>query len=504
MAQSQASDPVEPPTAERVTVARRAFLRDFPEYASTTRIDALREVEYSRLDADGCVYLDYTGASLAADSQVREHAALLARGTYGNPHSGSPTSMASTTMVEATRRAVLDWFSAGDDYVVVFTANATGAIKLVAESFPFGPGGGLLLTADNHNSVNGMREYALARGASVAYAALTKPDLRLDRRDLTERLQTARGEAHRLVAFPAQSNFSGVKHPLDLVDEAHAAGWCVLLDAAAFVPTNRLNLAHVRPEFAAVSFYKMFGYPTGVGCLLVRRDAVNLLHRPWFAGGTVNFATVGGFAHLLAPGEAGFEDGTLNFLSIPAVQIGLVHLAAIGIETIETRVRCLTGWLLRELLALVHANGRPLVRIYGPTTCAMRGGTITMNFYDPDGHLLDYRRVEELAGERGVSLRTGCFCNPGVGEAAEGITEDDIAAAMAEMRDLSLPRFLQFITHRNGKSAGAIRVSFGLASTFDDAWAFREFATSLRDQTNLTIGEVTFDIASCRVIRDGS
>src|SRR4029453_17195741 len=106
-----------------------------------------------------------------------------------------------------------------------------------------------------------------------------------------------------LFAFPAQSNFSGVKHPLALIDQAHAAGWDVLLDAAAFVPTNRLDLSAVHPDFVAISFYKMFGYPTGVGCLIVRRLALQKLQRPWYAGGTVNFATVQGRVHVLAPGE---------------------------------------------------------------------------------------------------------------------------------------------------------------------------------------------------------
>jgi selenocysteine lyase/cysteine desulfurase len=151
-----------------------------------------------------------------------------------------------------------------------------------------------------------------------------------------------------------------------------------------------------------------------------------------------------------------------------------------------------------------HSNGRPMVRIYGPVTTAMRGGIVTLNFYDPDGHLLDYRRVEELAGQHGISLRTGCFCNPGAGETAEGITSDDVAAAMKMTSDLTLPRFLQVITHRGGKSAGAIRVSFGIASNFADAERLLAFAASLRDQTRLTMGEVTFDIESCRVIRDGS
>ncbi len=208
----------------------------------------------------------------------------------------------------------------------------------------------------------------------------------------------------------------------------------MLLDAAAFVPTNRLDLGQVSPDFVCVSFYKMFGYPTGVGCLLVRNRALAKLRRPWFAGGTVNFATVGGARHLLSPGEAGFEDGTLNYLSIAAVEIGLRHLESIGIETIQTRVRCLTDWLLAELVAMRHSNGRPMVRIYGPLTTQMRGGIVTMNFYDPAGHLLDYRRVEELAGEQRISLRTGCFCNPGAGETAEGITDEDVTAALAIRR----------------------------------------------------------------------
>ena len=490
------------------------FLIDFPEYRSTEALDVLRASEYAHLDAGAATYLDYTGACLYATSQVREHALWLSTGLFGNPHSASPASAAATTAVESTRRDVLRWFNGTRDYVAVFTQNASAAIKLVGESYPFSTGSRLLLTADNHNSVNGVRQFAQARGATVEYAGLTFPELRLDRDDVTARLARAgagepegsplRSNAPRLFAFPAQSNFSGVKHPLELVAEAHRFGWDVLLDAAAFVPTNRLDLEAVQPDFVSISFYKMFGYPTGVGCLLARRGALARLARPWFAGGTVNFATVQARAHLLSPGEAGFEDGTLNFLSIPAVAIGLEHLERAGLERIATRVACLTGWLLQELLALKHANGRSLVRIYGPMTTEMRGGVVTMNFYDPEGHLLDYRRLEELAGAQRISLRTGCFCNPGTGETAEHITEDDILAALDQSHDMSLPRFLQFITHRGGKSAGAIRVSVGIASNFADVQRFLAFAASLRDQTRLSIGETSFDIASCRIIRDGS
>jgi len=492
-------------TIEQLETARANFVERYPEYAKTAVLDQLRATDYRRLDESNQVYLDYTGGSLYAESQLERHMELMRSAVFGNPHSNNPTSTAMTHHLEQSRQYILAYFNASaQDYILVFTPNASGALKLVGESFAFAPGGRLLLTFDNHNSVNGMREFARAKGASVAYATLKVPSLRLD----LERLETMLDEADparaNLFAFPAQSNVSGVKHPLSLVEKAQQRGWSVLLDAAAFAPTNRLDLAATQPDFVAVSFYKMFGYPTGVGALLIRKAALSKLNRPWFAGGTVNFASVQGQLHVLSNGEAAFEDGTLNYLAIPAVEIGLRHLEAIGIDNITARVRCLTGWMLDELLAIRHSNGHAMVRIYGPSTTEARGGTVTLNLYDPAGHLLDYRRVEELAGEEGISLRTGCFCNPGLGEIAEGLTEEDMQAAQQLGTDVNLMSFLKLMQGRGHKSAGAIRASTGLASNFEDVWRFVQFIASFRDQTRLAIGEASFDIDSCRIIRDGS
>jgi selenocysteine lyase/cysteine desulfurase len=247
--------------------AYSAFLSAFPEYGSTSALDALRASDYSRLDAGRHAYLDYTGGGLYAEAQVREHAALLAREVCGNPHSGSLASTTTTRLVEDTRAAVLRYFNGSADYSAVFTQNATAALKLIGESYPFAPGGRYLLTVDNHNSVNGIREFARAKGAGVTYVPITTPDLRIDRGALETELAISDRSHPNLFAFPAQSNFSGVKHPLDLIEDAQSHGWDVVLDAAAFVPTNRLDLAVHKPQFVAISFSKMFGYPSGVGCV---------------------------------------------------------------------------------------------------------------------------------------------------------------------------------------------------------------------------------------------
>ncbi|MGH3189925.1 MAG: aminotransferase class V-fold PLP-dependent enzyme [Streptosporangiaceae bacterium] len=447
------------------------FAATYPDYADTARLDELRATEYGYLDAGGHTYLDYTGSGLAADAQLRAHTERLRGGCFGNPHSDNPTSLASTELIEQAREAVLRYFNAPrEEYAVIFTPNATGACRLVGEAYPFGPTSRLVLTADNHNSVNGLREFAHGRHARVRYARLS-PDLRITDQDV----DTALGRGHGLFGYPAQSNFSGVQHPLAWVGRAQAAGYDVLLDAAAFVPTNRLDLAAVKPEFVTVSWYKLFGYPTGIGTLLARRDSLAKLRRPWFSGGTIVGASVRGGWHRMVDDETAFEDGTLNFLGIPDVTTGLDWISGIGIDLIHRRVMCLTGRLLDGLAGLKHSNGAPMTCVYGPQDLAGRGATVAFNFMDEHGAVVDERAVARDTSAAGISLRTGCFCNPGAGEWAFGLTSDALRGwrGFLQRNVQTVDDYLKIIGLPSG---GAIRVSLGLASNLADVERLLDFA----------------------------
>lgn len=457
----------------RFREAEAAFLDAWPDFAATRTLDELRRTDFSRLDDAGHVYLDYTGGGLYAARQIERHTRRLLDGVYGNPHSSNPTSQAATRAVEETRRRVLSFFRAPpEEYVVVFTANASQALKLVGESYPFEAHDRLLLTFDNHNSVNGIREYDRAHGAHTEYVPVVPPQMVVEEAELERHLSDTGPGEHDLFAFPAQSNFSGVQHPLEWIGRAQERGWDVLLDAAAFVPTNRLDLSRWKPDYVALSFYKMFGYPTGVGALLARREALAKLHRPWFAGGTITVASVQADRHFMAAGEAGFEDGTLDYLNIPAVGLGLELLDSVGLDTVHRRVECLTGWLLEALGSLTHGNGRSLVRIYGPRTSGRRGGTVAFNLADASGRVIDHLRVERAANHRGISLRTGCFCNPGAGEVALGLSREKLEGCFQDA-----PGGMTFDDFRGCISpdgSGAVRVSVGLVTDFADVWALVE------------------------------
>ncbi len=460
----------------------KTLLERYPEYASTAIVDDLRVTEYSFLDEHNHIYLDYTSAGLAALSQHRAHHERLQHAAFGNPHSSNPTSRAATDLVDQARRRILQHFSASpDEYVVIFTPNATGAARLVGESYPWRRGARLVLTADNHNSLNGLRQFAQSGKSRTVYVPIADTDdLRIRDADVVAALsrkgvcaplawlgKSRSSAGHRgrgLFAYPAQSNFTGVRHPLSWIRLVQDQGYDVLLDAAAYLPTARLDLSSLKPEFVMVSWYKLFGPPTVVGCLIARKEALGRLRRPWFAGGTVQAATVGVPWHLMETDEAGFEDGTVNFLSIPDVTVGLDWMDKVGLDTVATRVRCLTGWMLERLLALEHSNGRGMIVCYGPTDVQRRGGTVCFNILDRDGAMFDERLVAAESADAGISLRTGCFCNPGAGEAALGI-KGRVLARLARARAKS---YQDFVDTLDVPAVGAIRVSLGIASVAAD------------------------------------
>jgi selenocysteine lyase/cysteine desulfurase len=318
----------------------------------TALLDDMRAHGYGRLDREHQVYLDYTGGGLYAIGQIEEHMALLRRHVYGNPHSINPTSLAMTDLVEDARHAVLRYFNASaDEYVVIFTANATGALRLIAEAYPFGDDAHLVITYDNHNSVVGIREQARARGARLTYVLLEPP--------------------------------------------------------------------------------------------------------------------------------AAFEDGTVNYLSLPAITIGLRHLERIGIDMIHTRVTCLMGWLIERLDAARHRTGMPVAVIHGLRDVQRRGATIAINLLDTDGCMVDERIIEQRAMQHHLSVRIGCFCNPGAGEAAFHVTRDTVKRAFDGEHDVTT--YDDYARVLDLPTMGSMRVSLGVASNFLDVHRFLRFIDTFVD-----------------------
>jgi molybdenum cofactor sulfurtransferase len=439
--------------------------------------NSLRKKEYTRLDKPGHVYLDYTGGNIPPQCLVDKHYRFLQEAIYGNPHSNNRASLQSEIMISEARKRVLDFFNA-TDYYCVFTANASGALQIVGECYPFSSESHFLLTVDNHNSVNGIREYCRSKGSGYTYSGMNYESLAINETELDRHLNAHPGKKNKLFAFPAQSNASGVQHSLIWIKKAQELGWDVLLDAAAFVPTSKLDLSAVSPDFVSLSFYKMFGYPTGVGCLLVKKSTFNKLKKPWFAGGNITLSAVNYPSYFLKPDHEKFENGTVNYLNIPAITYGLDFITAIGIDTINSRIKDLSSLLFSNLTVLGHDNGVPLIKLYGPADTENRGGTFSMNFLDVNGQPYSTDYIEKMANAEMISLRTGCFCNPGIDELNHSISAEQLNQYFTSRDQGDYDDMMNFL----GKMRGAVRVSIGLPTTAADIGKFIRFVKTLANK----------------------
>lgn len=438
------------------------------------------------------VYVDYAGSSLYRPELINTIMADLLSNTYANPHSQSPSSTLTSNMIEQTRHQVLEFFNTNsDEYSVVFTSGCTAALKLLAETFTFmdveesnkteTDGGCFCYLLDNHTSVQGMREIAIDKRAKVICLNTDQ----LYQADLSDAyLQSQDGNNNRgnsLFVYPAQSNFSGHRYPLDWIADVKSKkfpfqhdfsedSWFTCLDAASFVSTSHLDLQAIKPDFLAISFYKIFGYPTGLGALLVHHQSVHVLKKKYFGGGTVAVSTPQKHFHQnhSALHEA-FEDGTLPFLDIISLYHCFNSLDRLfgGISNISERTFKVAQQFHHQLSSLKHANGKPVAKIYchgnfeDPLT---QGPIVTFNVLTQNEDFIGYSVVAKMAATNNIHLRVGCFCNIGACQIHLGITTDQLIKnfqaghVCGDEKDMV-----------DGYPTGAVRISFGSSSTESDA-----------------------------------
>ncbi len=441
---------------------RNNFLNQYPEYENPV-LDELRKNQFPMLNDK--VYVDWTGAAQAPASLIKQHFDFLTNNLLGNPHSHHAPSMFAMNEVMETREAILRFFKANpDEYEVIFTKNATEAI-LILQHYMF-RGGELLLTADNHNSMNGLREIAKREGGIVRYSSIT-PELTLNEEDLTMKLSYPRNTNNKLFGFPAKSNYSGVMHDLKWVEFAQEKGWDVVLDAAAFMANNRLDLSVIKPDFIPISFYKMFGYPTGLGCLIIKKEKYAKLDKRWFSGGSILLVSV--MKDFFAPetvGYARYEDGTINFANIPAIKNGLKFVESLG--DVKPRVVSIASWLHQQLSEM-KVNGNSIA-VYNTK------GNDTVAFNIKKGEqVMDAWYFEQAASKAGIFVRTGCFCDPGANEEVFQYKIDNFEKFYNSKLLPSQMTIENLREYSGDVSIGAIRASFGYANNFDDVQKFAEF-----------------------------
>ena len=490
------------------------------------------KIEQARLKKDSSsefyhlsdqICLDHAANGVYMQSLIKEYHDKLTGlneshvNLFSNPHSNNQSGVYTGVYIDTTRQKLLQLFNTNHTkYDVVFVSNATSALKLLAESFSFKSSttsssstakpAAFAYLNDNHTSVIGLREL-ISRNNSNCNIYCVSEDLSTE--SFTNKLvlkadppQTNQNP-HNLFVYPAQSNFNGRQYSLDLITRIQMNGlnslsktneasisnenWFVCCDTASFACTNSLDLSLIEPDFLIASFYKIFGFPTGLAALIIRKNPQvkqALTNKKYFGGGTIAYASIEKSVHSFRQANTYsyhefLEDGTLSYLDVVGLNLAIDKFRALTFnqefKLIQIYLNKLNESCYNRMNKLEHFNGNKLVELYrrpDELNTIRYGPIIAFNLKSSNGKYIGFTLVDKLAQQNKIHLRTGCFCN--------------IGACGIFLKHLNEEKFWEhFYQHGhkcgdhidliNGLPTGALRISFGYCSIKQDVEAFLHF-----------------------------
>jgi len=372
-----------------MTFDARTIAQDFPILSRTIR------------DGKRLVYLDSGATSQKPDCVIdaeldfyRLHNAAVHRGAH-------QLAEEATDAYEGAREIVAKFLSASVDEVI-FTKSATESLNLVAYAmgnadpgnrFHLQAGDSIVVTEmEHHANLIPWQQLAARTGATLTWFSVNDEG-RLDLSDIN----TLINEKTKVVALTHQSNVLGTINPLDAITQrAHEVGAVVVLDACQSVPHMKIDVKALKVDFLAFSGHKAVG-PTGVGIFWGRAELLAQLP-PFLTGGSmIENVTMESATWAAAPRK--FEAGVPNMAQAVGLGAALTYLTKIGMENIWRHEVELTQYLLEGLSEIED------LRIIGPTTTELRGGTVSFTLGDIHPHDLG-----QYLDSQGIAVRTGHHC----------------------------------------------------------------------------------------------
>lgn len=341
---------------------------------------------------------------------------------YNNPHTSS--NISSNNLIEEARNFFLDFYKLDSlKYTCVFTHGSTDACKLLSQNltkeFPF------YYTLDNHNSVLG-----IANTWPVSKCVSNIDDLPEDC----------------YIAYPAESNFDGSrKFPMSIKNKKCYS----IIDCSKYSTTTH-DFSNTNADFLFFTFYKIFGFPQGLGLLFIKKSSLFLFDKKYFGGGTLDSI----IPHTLNFKEKHFpdwlEDGTLSFLDIYIA----MKCLPIYFSILNKKIDYLSTIYDYAINSLINKG----YIIYKRSTSDYFSQIITFNH-----PTLGYKTIENICLSNNVIIRTGCFCNTGACSESLNLSSDDLLDFKNSGHTCS-----DNMDIINGKHTGACRISIGIETTLQE------------------------------------
>ena len=300
-----------------------------------------------------------------------------------------------TTALEDARSSISSYFGTSPDQLI-YTSGATEAINLVSYAWAkenLSEGDVIVLTEmEHHADIVPWQQLSKERGVEVRYVPIDVDSFTLD----MDAFEIA-VEGSSLVCVVHTSNVLGTRNPIEkIVELAHSQGAKVLIDFAQGAPHERISFDDSQVDFAAISAHKMGG-PTGIGCLLVKREMMSEMS-PFMTGGSI-IKTVSTDGSTFREGNALFETGTPRIAEAIGWGAAVKWLEQFDMREVHRHINKIASWTAEKISEIEG------ITVYGDPSRNDSSGAVSF--------LHDTIQSQDLAlllDEGGFAVRTGHHC----------------------------------------------------------------------------------------------
>ena len=300
-----------------------------------------------------------------------------------------------TTALESARERISSYFGTSPDQMI-YTSGATEAINLVAYGWArenLGEGDVVVLTEmEHHADIVPWQQLSMDKGVEVRYVPIDTDSFTLDMEAFEVALEGAS-----LVCVVHISNVLGVRNPIeDIVEMSHSVGSRVLIDCAQGAPHETIDFDSLGADFVAISAHKMAG-PTGIGCILVKRDAMAEMG-PFMTGGSmIKRVTTEGST--FQEGHAMFETGTPRIAEAIGWGAAVEWLDQFDMREVHDHINDVASWTAARMRDI------PGIKIYGDPEREDSSGAVSFLHES-----IQSQDLALLLDEGGFAVRTGHHC----------------------------------------------------------------------------------------------
>ena len=378
---------------------------------------------------------------------------------YGSIGRGfSQKSNHSTDLYNQVRDKVLNFVGAEDGeetYTCFYVNNTTDGLNKLASALIESEDDLVLATRIEHHA----NDLSWRERCNVIYAEVDEQG-RVIYDDIERLLQENEGKV-KYVTITAASNVTGYVTDVHRVAKmAHQYGAKIIVDGAQIVAHRAFSMIGDAPEenidFFVFSAHKMYS-PYGGGAVVGLTDILNQHMPEFYGGGTVELVTDTEQYYKNAP--ARYEAGSPNYPGVVGLGKAIDVLEEVGFDAIEAHEKALNSRLIEGLKKLDN------VVIYGDTeNIDDRVGVVTFNFDNINSLAL----ATMLSEYGGVATRRGAFCAHPYVWRMMNLTDQEIQI-FKDCTDI--------------KTAGMVRISFGIYNTEEEVDQFLDMMPAIMKQS---------------------